>query len=81
MPTHPTGGVSQPDEEEEDVVEFAIMGGGPESVDDQSLTKAVKDLVDRANSLAEARPVVSVTRRLCQNGVLLLPLPLFAILS
>ena len=52
------------------------MGGGPESVDDQSLTKAVKDLGDRANSLAEARPVVRVTRRL-----FLLPFPLLCILS
>ena len=58
------------------MVEFAIMGGGTESVDDQSLTKAVKDLVDRANSLAEARPVVRVTRR-----VFPLPFPLLCILS
>ena len=77
MPTHPSGGVSSPDEEEEDMVEFAIMGDGPESVDDQSLTKAVNDLVDRANSLAEARPVVSVSRRLA----LPFPFPLFSILS
>ena len=52
------------------------MGGGPESEDDQSFMKAVKDLDDRANSLAEARPVVRVIRRLFP-----LPFPLLCILS